>query len=373
MICSKRLAAILPLVLMLSTVGAEGQQKTKQARTYWMGFTPFAPDITDEADKDMTRFLNENADIVAQHMESVPWTEALNGEPFQENLMNGWRHRKAITPAGAKVYVALSPGRGELADYWGASEHDSLPTQFKGKTFSDPLVKRAYLNYCKRAVEFFNPDYLAIGIEVNELALNVPDKFSAYSELHEYVYKELKKQYPKLPIFASFTLHGLLDSRHPKADRERALAALKNLMTYNDLVGISFYPFFGNLSDQVDASFSWLTTQFDEFRKPYAFAETGEAADKLTLQLNGTAWAIDGSPARQEAYYQKLFALAESRHMEFIITFLYKDYDLLWKKIADKSPSVFQAWQDTGLIDQSGASRPAYKLWKQFYKMPREN
>jgi hypothetical protein len=226
-----------------------------------------------------------------------------------------------------------------------------LPEPFKGKSFADSLVKKAYVNYCKRAIDFFHPDYLAIGIEVNELAFNAPANAPAYAELHEYVYKELKKDYPKLPIFASFTLHSLLDSRRTAPDRERSLAAIKALMPYNDLVGISFYPFFGNLSDQVDAAFSFLTRNFDGFGKPYVFAETGEAADKLTVQLDGKAWVIDGSPARQLSYYQKLFSFAQSRHTEFIISFLYKDYDALWKKIADKSPSVFQAWQDNGLFD----------------------
>jgi hypothetical protein len=371
MIFTKKIAAMVVLFGMaISATGALGQQTAKKTRAFRMGFTPFVSDFTAEAHTEMVQFFKDNADIVAQHMESVPWTEALNGRPFQANLMKAWQDRKNLTPAGAKVYVALSPGRGELADYWGASEHDPLPAEFKGKTFSDASVKQAYLTYCKQAVEFFKPNYLAIGIEVNELAFNAPAKVAAYVELHQYVYQELKKDYPKLPIFASFTLHSLLDSRRTPADRERALAFVKGLMPYNDLVGISFYPFFGNLSDQVDTAFTFLTTQFDVFHKPYAFVETGEAADKLTVQLDGKPWVIDGTPARQLAYYQKLFSLAQTRQMEFIVTFLYKDYDSLWKKIADKSPSVFQAWQDTGLLDEKGTSRPAYQLWKQFYDMP---
>jgi hypothetical protein len=369
---SMKKIAIRSFVLMaifMSVMCVSAQQAPK-TRAFYMGFTPFVSDITPEAHEDMVQFFKQNADIVAQHMESVPWTEALSGEPFQQSLMNTWKDRKNLTPPGAKVYVALSPGRSDLADYWGAGEHDPLPAQFKGKTFTDPLVKKAYLNYCKRAVEFFHADYLAIGIEINELALNSPEKFAAYAELHEYVYKELKKEYPKLPIFASVTLHGFLDARRPKDVRDRSLDAIKKLMPYNDLVGISYYPFFGNLSDQVDASFSFLTTQFDEFKKPYAFAETGEAAEELTVQLDGKPWAIHGTPAKQLEYYQKLFKLAQDRHMKFIITFLYKDYDELWKKILSSAPAVFQAWQDTGLVDEKGVKRPVYQLWKQYYDMP---
>jgi len=361
--------AVALLAIMFSAAGTQAQQPSRKARAFRMGFTSFPSDTTPEAYNDMALFIRGNADIIAQHMESVPWTEALNGQPFRENLMNNWRDRKLLTPAGAKVYVALNPGRGGLADYWGASEHDPIPPEFKGKTFSDPLVKKAYVQYCKRVVEFFKPDYLAIGIEVNELVFNAPANFPAYVELHEYVYAELKKEYPNLPIFASFTLHSLLDSRRTASDRARCLTAVKGLMPYNDLIGISFYPFFGNLSDQVDAAFSFLTTQFDGFAKPYALTETGEAAEELTVELDGKPWVIRGSPAYQLSYYQKLFALAQSHHTEFIISFLYKDYDRLWTKIAAHTPAVFQSWQNNGFFDRNGVGRPAYQLWRKFFEM----
>src|ERR1700722_1801902 len=280
----------------------------QRTRSFRLGFVPFVPDTTPEAVNQVNQFIKENADIVAEHMESIPWAEALSGAPFNEHLMNDWRSRKSNVPKNATIYLAVSPGRGALGDYWGATEHDPMPAQFKGKAFNDPIVKQAYLSYCKRAVDFFQPEYLAIGIEVNELAYNAPDKAAGYAELHEYVYKELKKDHPKLPIFASFTVHGLLDQRRSKTELEHSLAFEKSLMPYNDLVGISFYPFFGNLSAQIDSAFTFLATNFDGYKKPYAVAETGEAAAPLTVQVDGKPWHIDGSPERQLTYYQKLFA-----------------------------------------------------------------
>jgi hypothetical protein len=342
----------------------------QRTRSFRLGFVPFVPDTTPEAVNQVNQFIKENADIVAEHMESIPWAEALSGAPFNEHLMNDWRSRKSNVPKNATIYLAVSPGRGALGDYWGATEHDPMPAQFKGKAFNDPIVKQAYLSYCKRAVDFFQPEYLAIGIEVNELAYNAPDKAAGYAELHEYVYKELKKDHPKLPIFASFTVHGLLDARRSKTDLEHSLAFEKSLMPYNDLVGISFYPFFGNLSDQIDSAFTFLATNFDGYKKPYAVAETGEAAAQLTLNVDGKPWHIDGSPERQLTYYQKLFAFAQSHHTVFIVSFLPIDYDALWKKIAANTNPLFQAWQNNGFVDQNGTVRPAYKVWKQMYDLP---
>ena len=63
---------------------------------------------------------------------------------------------------------------------------------------------KAYLNYCRRAVEFFKPDYLSIGIEVNEIHRDGgPKKWDAYVALHQHIYDELKKDHKDMPIFAA--------------------------------------------------------------------------------------------------------------------------------------------------------------------------
>ena len=60
---------------------------------------------------------------------------------------------------------------------------------------------KAYLNYCRRAIEFFDPDYLAIGIETNEIHDPAQKTWQAYAALHKHVYAEMKKTHPKLPDF----------------------------------------------------------------------------------------------------------------------------------------------------------------------------
>ena len=52
------------------------------------------------------------------------------------------------------------------------------------------------------------PNYLGIGIEVNEIYLAGPNKWRAYAALHRHVCQELKRDHPDLPSFTSFTLHG---------------------------------------------------------------------------------------------------------------------------------------------------------------------
>src|SRR4051812_35088426 len=176
--------------------------RADEPRAFRMGFTGFPHDFTAEAVKEAQDFSRTNADILAHHIEGVPWAEALSGEPFGDELRKEWEGKKAATPRGGKVYLAISPGRGTLKE---AEKSLPLPEELRSKPYDDPAVMKAYLGYCRRMVEFFRPDYLGIGVEVNEIYQAGPETWRAYAALHRHVYGELKKDRPNLPIFASFT------------------------------------------------------------------------------------------------------------------------------------------------------------------------
>src|SRR5262249_41834914 len=152
----------------------------------------------------------------------------------------------------------------------------------------------------------FNPDYLGIGIEVNEIFQVGSDKWKSYAVLHRHVHEQLKKDHKDLPIFASFTLHGMLNATGK--DREGMLAAYREIMPYNDLVAVSFYPFIRGGTTDIDGCFRWLNENFDRYKKPYAVVETGEAAQRLVMK---SGQVIDGTPAKQEAYFKTLLAFAQ--------------------------------------------------------------
>lgn len=327
------------------------------SRCFRMGFTGFPHDITLDAVEAMRQFVRGNSDILAHHIEGVPWAEALQDRPFQKEFLQEWEGKKAATPPGGKVYLAVSPGRGDLKV---AEKGLPLPAELKGKSYDHPLVKKAFLNYCRRAVEFFQPDYLAIGIEANEIHSAGAGTWRAYSDLHRFVYAELKKEHKDLPVFASFTLHNLLKNRG------EMLAAWRQLMPCNDFVAVSFYPFL--TGETVDQAFEFLTAEFDGFKKPYAMVETNEAAEKLVFPSNGLT--INGSAAKQRIYYEKLLALAQARRFKFVISFVHRDYDALWEKIKANSPELFMAWRDCGLVDEKGLPRPAYEVWKRYFELP---
>jgi hypothetical protein len=340
---------------------AQSAAKTPAAATsrpFRMGFTAFPHDITAEALNQTRQFVRTNADLIAHHIEGVPWAEALRNEPFPKELMSDRETKRSMTPPGAKVYLAVSPGRGELK--LAEKGATPLPPELRGKAYDDPLVKKAYLNYCRRSIEFFKPDYLAIGIEVNEIFSAGKDKWRAYVDLHGDVYRELKKEHPSLPIFASYTLHNLIKARG------EMLKACQELMPFNDFVAVSFYPFF--ISDTPDVAFQWLVESFDPFGKPYAIVETNDTAERL--EFPQSKLVLNGTPEKQAAYVRTLLALAEERRFRFVVLFIHQDYDALWDAIKATAPELFIAWRDCGLIDERGRTRPAYAVWRGYLNRP---
>lgn len=333
-------------------------RKPVGTRSFRMGFTGFVYDITLEAVTQSRKFCHENGDLIAQHIEGVPWAEALSGQPFRKAILEEWEGKKSATPPKGKVYLAISPGRGDLKL---ADKGGPLPKELTGKAYDDPLVLKAYLNYCRRAIEYFRPDYLTIGIEVNEIHDAGPKAWNAYIALHKHVYTELKKEHPELPIFASWTLHNMFKKRGSM------LESWKELMPWNDMIAVSYYPFFMSDGDRL-ASLDWMTSEFDSFQKPYAMVETGDAAERLPLP--SAKVVIEGTPEKQESYFRALLGLAQKHHFEFVVSFVHQDYDALWERIKDTSPELFIAWRDCGLVDERGRVRPAYRIWKQYLDLP---
>lgn len=335
---------------------------SKGDRPYFMGFTPFPWDMTLEAVTETGSFILKHGDIVSHHLDNgVPWTEALEDKPFHPKMMEDWEGRKNLS-ANKKVFLSVTPldgGRSGMSPYRGEDEGMPIPDLFKDKAFNDPIVMKAYSNYCLRAAEFFQPDYFAIGIEVNELFHNARKMWQPFLELYMNTYSELKKSYPDLPIFTTLTLHNLTNQGWE--DLEEQQAEIKKFLEHNDVAGISYYPFMAGQSEKPVEMFDWIRSFTD---KPLAITETGFPAEDIILKTYDVE--ISGTPEKQQIYFETLLDRAKQDNYLFVISFLYRDYDQLWEKIKDMAPEAFIVWKDCGLLDENGAERPAYEVWKSY-------
>src|SRR6185503_19493266 len=138
----KTLATICCLLLLATGSSAAEKAASGRTRPFRMGFTAFPHDVTPAALVQTREFVRTNADLIAHHIEGVPWAEALRGQPFPKALEADRESKRSMTPPGAKVYLAVSPGRGDLK--LAEKGTTPLPPELKGKSYDDALVKKAY-------------------------------------------------------------------------------------------------------------------------------------------------------------------------------------------------------------------------------------
>jgi hypothetical protein len=365
--------------------GSNNSPPPAQTRSFYLGFTPFPPDLSPASLDYVYDRLRQDADIVAHHFDNgIPWNEALSDiYPYHSHIMSDWNTRKTKTPAGHKVYVAVTPinsDRTGMALYRSSSDDQPLRPPFDAyaasSAFNHPDVKTAYLNCCKRVIDFFRPDYFAFGIEVNLLRKVGAAPWNNYLELHRYIYTQLKLLYPNLPIFASVAGVPLLygyesppaeftsfpDPAQAYLDSQRT--ALSEVLGHSDYYALAFYPhisayYGGNLP------VSTLDNLFALSTKPTAIAETGYPAQNT--EAFGIPFA--GSESLQNRYMDDLLKQADFRKFKFVINFILKDYDQLCTEMGGCS-DVARLWRDTGFYSETGSSRLALQTWKAFLSRP---
>lgn len=363
-------------------IGIQGYECNGRRRTL-LGFTPFPFDLPDAQNTVLELVysrLRDNADIVAHHFDDgIPWPEAAAGggvDSYHPALLADWQFRRDMTPPGHKVYVAITPisiSRDQLAPYRGARPDTPLAElgePWQSASFADPMVKQAYLQHAINVVEFFRPDYLALAIEANLLMKLRPEQWNEFVQLQASSWQVLKQRYPALPVFVTMTAHDLL-SGLTDADAAQQQQALRDVMPYSDLLGLSFYPFLSTLgTGPIDAEiFTRLAKLTD---KPIAIAETGMPAQVQSLQLGGVddpvPLLLDGSVSKQTNFIRQLLQAAQQHDFRFVVQFVAQDYDQLCVQL---ECSDFQRlWRDTGLWDEQGQAREALTVWRDWLSRP---
>jgi hypothetical protein len=356
------------LLFAIVTLVACEKDDQQQSRNFYMGFTPFPYESSVDAANFTYARLSEDADIINHHFDNgVPWIEAFSGDDFSESIMGDWNFRKSQTKASHKIYLSVTPinfTRTGLAAYRGEQDNMALPSPWDTYSFNSIEVKTAYLNYCKRIIDFFNPEYFNMAIEANLLYVNNPARWSEYLELHQYIYSALKASYPSLPIFCSVSGAYLLEGFINNNDHVQQRLAVLQLLEYSDLYSLSFYSYLTTyLGNPYPAN--TFDALFNLSDKPLAIAETGYAAQTFSIDIGSGLIKIESDQEKQEKYIRDLLTACMKRETKFVINFVVRDYDQLWAQIGSPN-DIAIAWRDTGLIDENGEPRKAYSTWKEF-------
>ncbi len=326
-----------------------------EQRNFRMGFTTwsFGPNLQDV---DITyAFIADNTDIYTEHIDNkIPWNAWMNDLTLPTEFTNeitGRVNRKINDKQLLLSVSLLNSNREELAEDFDGT----VPTY---SNLNDVGIEDAYFKHIDYLVSQFEPDYLVIAIEVNELLIRAEDKWDSYRLLIQNVKSRIKQLYPDLPISESISLHNLYeaDVSNPTEYMEEMIAHMNQM----EFVAISFYPFFKNLStkNEFQGAFGFL---HDNITKPIAFVETSHIAEDLIVSnLN---LSIGGTEIEQNIYLETLLENAQEQNYEFVIWWAHRDYDALWEVFPMELRDIGQLWRDSGLLDENGNERVSKTTW----------
>lgn len=344
-----------------------------ESRSFHMGFTAFPYDLTATAVDETFANVTANGDVLLAHFDfGIPWNEALNDLPFPNEVQTTIDQTIAAVSPNHKIVLTATPTdqeRDSLAKFWNnAGTHQDLEAPWTGYNFDSPEVIEAYLNYCRRIIDAIQPDYFGYGVEINPNFIDGSENFNAFLKLAQTVYNTLKQDYPNLPIFMSFQ-----DQSFNK-NKQELLEFTKLFLPYTDMMAVSTYPFWQVDAPMQDANpdllySDWLIEMRDLApNKPFAISETGYIADDLVMEELGVNLKAD--PLWQANYVQLLAERANRLNAEFVLWFVYRDYDLLYEATPDP-PLIFKVWRDNGLLDGDGNRRPSHGIWDKWMALPR--
>jgi Glycosyl hydrolase family 53 len=333
-------------------------------RPFYMGFTLWPADLTEEGRRTAEDFANTHGDIVSiMLIGGVPWPEALAGKPFSKDVQETLSYRP---PAGKKLFVSISPldkDRRGLAPYWGDKDNMPLPKPWDKEPLNSSRVKKAYLYFVRRTVEMMRPDYLAIGVESNVLLTREPSKWRPFKDLYRESYRALKKAYPTLPVFfTTEVLHYKKLTKEAKGtEQEREVA---DLMKQSDLFAMSVYPHMSTeVPHPLPANFFNFATRF---KKPIAVAESGMTSRNVPMRSYGVV--LNGSDADQQQFMELLLKTAARDQYDFVINFATTDFERLVARLRPPKDDLARIWAFTGMQTSDKRPKPAQAVWDAYLR-----
>ena len=351
--------------------------ENNETRPFYMGITPFNHTTKKETINYAYDFIYQNTDLILHQFETgIPWEELRYDRQYPEVLLEDIESRKAMTPDGMKVLLAMTPlnmVRTKMADAVGVEASGGGNTKEPGwwldKSFDDDEIIQCYIKYCNYLISRFNPAFFIYGVEVSNLAHNSPQLWNGFAVLCRKTYEALKKQHPDLLISLSFQIDEYYRNEEMCRDR------VAEILPYTDCIAISSYPFaFYNCPDP-----SMLPEDyFSRFRalapdKPLVISETGTPSKDLDCSRDFQLH-VKSNETWQEQYLEKLLSFCREENAKYFIWFLVRDYDDYWEEVEkDGAPEWYKTWMNTGLVDRYGNPKKAFATWKRWFGTARRD
>jgi len=379
-------------------------------RSFYLASAPYQYEFFEFSAKDKFDFTGfkgqvEMASIHIDNFFGLPWDEFIAGAPLpsvwtdiMEQIRSDGKNAElgiylGLTPLGGmrnSIAAKATEVSGELAvdTEWltGCYNFDSGPDAQN--------IRAAFLAYVRWMVEYFDPDFLTHGLEINIYDVACPDEYPSLLSLLNQAYDQEKAINPALPLFPTFTAsdiwyhHDTLDcfpsNRACMKDNLDKISQLKM-----DRFGISSYPIW--VFSELD---SWPEDYFTAFGQETGlgtvFGETGWNNRDVVLPMPTLAdpceKVLTSSDDLQKKYMEYLFEKADEMDSDLVVWWTFRDFII--EDVLDSCPcdapgiwcDLYEAiyetglgapwlmWGAMGILDYEANPKPVKDIWDSWRK-----
>lgn len=273
-----------------------------------------------------------------------PSSETLETTQLETSLLEQYEHLKliyAIDPTDPAVQRARPV--------------DLPPAVSQQEGFLNEDLRTAFVAYVRYVVKNYEPDYLALGVEVNMLRRRSPEQFEAFVSLYTEAYANAKDANPGTKVFPTFQLEdleGSLGDVHPPE-----WEALDPFIGMMDALAISTYPYLGEIRTAADLRPDYYAQLRARFAGEILVVESGYASAPVEGER------LVGTEADQEAFLRRLLGDAEENGFSAVI----------WRAALNPTfagQGAAAAFKDIGLRQGDGGNKAGWATWEEWARRP---
>lgn len=324
-------------------------------RSVRIGFSTLPPDRTTAAYTEAFATAAQYGDLLVIQR-TPPWEEFMPDGEVSTATEQETRFERALLDQydGLQRFFAIDPTDSALQ----RSRVARLPAGVDPQEgFKDPDLRQAFVAYVKYVISNYEPDYLALGPEINMLAERNPAQFDAFVSLYHEAYVVAKAASPKTLVFPTFQLEDLLGrfgTAHPA--RWEVLDAFRGQM---DLLAISSYPFLGEVRTAAELPADYYAQVKDHWTGAVMVSETGYPS----APVEGAATV--GTEDDQRDFLARVLDDAEAQGFVAVVWLAARDP----VTAGQGGGAVFR---DIGLRHADGSNKAAWTLWEEWARRPLE-
>lgn len=326
-----------------------------EPRSVRLGFSTLPPERTMESYIGTFATAAQYADIVLIQR-APPWEDFLPGASITQRTADNTVAEKALLKQydGLRLFYAIDPTDGAVQ----RTRIANLPPAVSQEAgFNDRKLKDAFIAYVTYVARNYEPEYLALGVEVNMLYDRNPAQFEAFLELYKEAYTQAKATSPDTKVFPTFQLEDLegnFGRVHPPQ-----WEILDLFEGYMDVLAISTYPYRTELRSASELRPDYYGQLRSKWDGEIVISETGYASAPVEGQIS------IGSEEDQKVFLERIISDAEEYDFAAVVWFAALDPAFA----SQGSAAVFR---DIGLRRSDGSNKLAWSVWEEWSRRPLE-